>query len=238
MKKIYAYALVLLVISLVGTIVWGIFAAYKRPLGEPLAISQAQPTAVVVAAKPEAKPEVKPPSKPEPQGICGQTGKMKLLVIGSDRTAGVAPYGADGVRLMQLDFDNRAVTIAAFTRDLQVKILKGLADKTVVRAPLGLAYHYKYTETAGADKDKALASTNLIADVLYDNYKLQPDHYLTTELQHFNSLVDAIGGITINNPRAFISDKKMTFAAGEIDLNGAQAAEARRTIPASNKRCD
>jgi polyisoprenyl-teichoic acid--peptidoglycan teichoic acid transferase len=222
MKKIYAYALILLVISLVFTVVWGIFAAYQRPLGQPLAISQAQPTSVVLAAKPEAKPQ-------QPKEVCGQTGKMKLLVIGSDRTAGVAPYGADGVRLIQVDYPNRKVTIAAFTRDLEVRI-KGLTDKKVTRAPLGLAYHYKYNETSGTEKDKALAATNLIAEVLYDNYKLQPDHYLTTELQHFDSLVDAIGGITINNPRSFVSDNGTTFDAGSLSLTGELAAEFMRTF--------
>jgi polyisoprenyl-teichoic acid--peptidoglycan teichoic acid transferase len=226
MKKIYAYALILLVISLVFTVVWGIFAAYQRPLGQPLAISQAQPTTVALAAKPEAKPEAKPQ---QPKEVCGQTGKMKLVVIGSDRTAGVAPYGADGVRLIQVDYTNRKVTIAAFTRDLEVRI-KGLADKKVTRAPLGLAYHYKFTETSGTEKDKTLAGTNLIAEVLYDNYKLQPDHYLTTELQHFDSLVDAIGGIKISNPLSFVSDNGTTFGAGSLDLTGELAAEFMRTF--------
>jgi len=226
MKKIYAYALVLLVISLIGTAVWGIFAAYKRPLGQPLEISQSQPTTIVSAVQPAAQPQAKPQ---QPKETCGQSGIMKLLVIGSDRSQGVAPFGADGVRFIQVDYDNQAVTIAAFSRDLEVKIKKGLADPKIKSAPLGLSYHYKYSETAGTEKDKALASTNLIAEALYDTYKLQPDHYLTTELQHFDSLVDAVGGVTIQNPQKFTSDYGMVFEAGQIELNGEQAAEYMRT---------
>jgi anionic cell wall polymer biosynthesis LytR-Cps2A-Psr (LCP) family protein len=211
MKKIYTYALVLLAVSLIGTIVWGVFAAYQRPLGQPLAISQAQPTAVVAAVV-----EGQPQAKPQPQQTCGQTGKQKILVIGSDRSDGVEPLGADAIRFIQVDYNQKKVIVAAFSRDLEVRI-KGLADKKVTRAPIGLAYHYKYIETSGDDKDKALAATNLIAEVLYDNFKLQPDHYLTTELQHFDSLVDAIGGITIFNPSAFVSDYGMQFDQGELD---------------------
>jgi polyisoprenyl-teichoic acid--peptidoglycan teichoic acid transferase len=231
MKKIYSYALILLVVSLFGTIVWGVFAAYQRPLGEPLAINQAPPAApVVAAAQPEALPEVQPQAQPkQPQETCGQTGQMKLLVIGSDRSAGDAPYGADAVRLIQVDFSQKSVTVAAFSRDLEVKV-DGLADKKLKRAPLGLAYHYKYTETSGTDQERAVASTNLVAQLLYDNYKLEPDHYITTELQHFDSLVEAVGGVRINNPNDFVSDYGVNFPKGELSLTGEQAAEYMRTF--------
>jgi LCP family protein required for cell wall assembly len=224
MKKIYSYALILLVVSLFGTIVWGVFAAYQRPLGEPLAINQAPPA--VAAALPEVLPQAQPK---QPQQTCGQTGQLKLLVIGSDRSEGVAPYGADAVRLIQVDFSQKRVTVAAFSRDLEVKV-DGLADKKLKRAPLGLAYHYKYAETSGTDKERAVASTNLVAQLLYDNYKLQPEHYLTTELQHFDSLVEALKGVTINNPNEFTSDNSISFAKGELSLNGEQAAEYMRTF--------
>ncbi|HSV86804.1 MAG TPA: LCP family protein [Levilinea sp.] len=223
MKKIYGYALILLALAMVGTVVWGIFAAYKRPLGQRLEISQVQPKTVAAAAQPHARP-------PQATQVCGQRGKMRLLVTGSDRTQGVAPFGADGVRFIQVDFSNRKVTIAAFSRDLEIKVFKGLADKTIKRAPLGLSYHYKFSETTGTERDQALAATNFIAELLYDNFKLRPDHYLGVDLQHFDSLVDALAGITIDNPAAFVSDNGTLFAAGSINLNGELAAEYMRTF--------
>ncbi|MEN4042814.1 MAG: LCP family protein [Anaerolineaceae bacterium] len=223
MKKIYVRALFLLAIVLVAATVWGIFAAYARPLGPRLEISQNQPAAMAAAGLLQANP-------PQASEVCGQSGKLRLLALGSDRAQGVQPFGADGVRFIQVDFSNRKVTIAAFSRDLEVKIFKGLADKSIKRTPLGLSYHLKYIETAGSDKDKAMAATNFMAELLYDNYKLRPDHYLAVELQHFDSLVDAVGGITIHNPSAFVSDNGTHFAAGSINLTGELAAEYMRTF--------
>jgi polyisoprenyl-teichoic acid--peptidoglycan teichoic acid transferase len=226
MKKIYAYAIVLVLLALVGTAVWGVLSAYKKPMGQPLEISQANPTAVVAAARADVKPE----AKPQPQaGACGQKGKMKVLAIGSDRTKGVEPPGADGVRLIQVDFDQKQVIVAAFSRDLDMRIKKGLADPKIRNAPLGLAYHYKFTETKGSDKDKALAGTNFLAELLFDTYKILPDHYLTTELQHFAALVNELGGLTINNPKEFTGHDGTVFEAGSLALTGTQAAEFMRT---------
>jgi anionic cell wall polymer biosynthesis LytR-Cps2A-Psr (LCP) family protein len=226
MKKIYAYALVLVLLALVGTAVWGVISAYKKPMGQPLEISQANPTAVVAAAKVDAKPE----AKPQPQaGACGQKGKMKVLAIGSDRTLGVEPPGADGVRLIQVDFNEKKVIVAAFSRDLDMRIKKGLADPKIRNAPLGLAYHLKFTETKGSDRDKALAATNFLAELLYDTYKIVPDHYLTTELKNFAFMVNELGGLTVNNPTKFVGTDGTVFEVGSLSLNGAQATEFMRT---------
>lgn len=59
-------------------------------------------------------------------------------------------------------------------------------------------------------------------DGINQEFGLNITDYMLTDFDHLTSLVDEIGGITVNNPYAF-SGMGYDFAAGTISLNGAQA---------------
>lgn len=62
-------------------------------------------------------------------------------------------------------------------------------------------------------------------DGINRKFNLNITDYLTTNFTHFEALVDALGGITIDNPYAFDGDNSgdYHFDAGMITLNGEQA---------------
>ena len=58
---------------------------------------------------------------------------------------------------------------------------------------------------------------------LEELYGVEIDNYCQINFTGFEKLVDALGGITLDNPRAFYSSSGYFFPEGEITLNGAQA---------------
>lgn len=62
-------------------------------------------------------------------------------------------------------------------------------------------------------------------DGINQKFGLNITDYLTTNFTHFEALVDALGGVTIDNPYAFDGDNSgdYHFDAGMITLNGEQA---------------
>lgn len=59
-------------------------------------------------------------------------------------------------------------------------------------------------------------------DGINRKFNLNLTDYLCTNFTHFEALVDALGGVTINNPYAFDGENSgdYHFDAGEITLNG------------------
>lgn len=59
-------------------------------------------------------------------------------------------------------------------------------------------------------------------DGINQEFELNIQDYMLTDFDHLTSLVDELGGITVDNPYEFTGGD-YTFAAGTISLNGAQA---------------
>lgn len=59
-------------------------------------------------------------------------------------------------------------------------------------------------------------------DGINQEFDLNIQDYMLTDFDHLTSLVDELGGITVDNPYEFTGGD-YTFAAGTISLNGAQA---------------
>jgi LCP family protein required for cell wall assembly len=162
------------------------------------------------------------------QGVCGGRGNLLLLFVGTDFSGGVWPQGADAVRVVKLDFDHEKITVVAFPRDLWVKTA-GLANQNISATRLGLSYFYMENATMGTEKHKVTTATTLIGQALYDNFGVAPQTYLTVQMKNLNEMVDAVGGVDIKIPEAFVSDYKISFPAGLQHLDGAQAREYIRT---------
>lgn len=226
MKKIFeAFVLVVLAVLLVaGGFMAGSF--YARPLAQPMSVNipekQAQPTAVAAADT------VKPVQQ---KGTCGNTGVMRVLFTGADFSMGVPPLGADAVRILKVDYDNKTVSVVAFPRDMMLQT-PALADLNYTESPLGLAYHYRKEATQGEDKHRITKATELVAQTLYDNFGYPADkkdyYYLTLQLDEVGAMIDTIGGVPVVLPETITTEHDVTFPAGAQVLDGKLSAEYLR----------
>lgn len=187
------------------------------PLGDSLFISQATATPTVAGSAPQ--PTSEPTERPS---ACARTGSMAILVLGVDAPYTDEPKGADAIRLMQLDFTNSEVTVVAMPRDMWVDtpILQNL---NIQDERLGITYYHAKEHTP-ADNDPTVYGTQVLAQVLYDNFGFVADHYITIHIDNFDNIVNAIGGVEINVPQQYES-VNYVFLQGAQTMTGDQALE-------------
>lgn len=65
-------------------------------------------------------------------------------------------------------------------------------------------------------------------DGVNQEFGLNIQDYMVTDFDHFSSLIDDIGGITVDNPYEFTAFNTVHFDAGTITLNGEQALNYAR----------
>ncbi len=133
---------------------------------------------------------------------CGMSGTMTLLIIGRDDFYWESPYGADAIRLIRLDFSQRKAVVFAFPRDLIVKteMLKepyGIESSRLGKVYLAVLEHEKGTDL----QDQIAADT--IAQVLYDDFSIRTDSYMTLKEDVLGKLINALGGVDVNVPTAY-----------------------------------
>ena len=205
--------LILLILLACAAVSYFIFG----PLGQSLFISQATPTPTVETSEPG------PTSEPtERASACARTGTLAVLVLGVDAPYTDEPKGADAIRLLQLDFTNSEVTVVAMPRDLWVNtpILNGL---NIQNERLGITYFHAKEHTP-ENYDPPVYGTQVLAQVLYDNFEFVPDHYITVHIDNFDEIVNAIGGVDVNVPQAYQS-VNYAFSPGSQTMTGDQALE-------------
>ncbi len=135
------------------------------------------------------------------QPVCGQTGSMMILFIGSDTSFGEPPFGADSVRLIKADFDAQKVVTVAFPRDLIVDA-SALEDPARLKEHLGLIFHYAYLASSGEDRiEKNADAASVLAQVMVDNFEVVPEYYLALEMDYVAPVVDKLGGVELTVPQ-------------------------------------
>jgi hypothetical protein len=97
----------------------------------------------------EVSPITEPTATVEPTStfaapICGQTGSMTLLVIGSDTLGSSKPNGADAIRVVKVDFDDQTIKIITFPRDLLVQTAS-VNKAAQLEQKLGLTYYEAFS---------------------------------------------------------------------------------------------
>jgi LCP family protein required for cell wall assembly len=235
---------------LVGLLVGG-FVVYRSPLGPGLnlhpatqvaaaptqaaviaptqavvagnaVVAQATATVVSVATVQIPTPTV------APAGMCNKSGSMTILLLGRDDKHWIAPWGADSIRLLKADFTGGKLTAFSVPRDLVLAADSLTGPYNISAERIGPIYELVLAKT---DKDQAgnVTATRAVAQVLADNFGIQPDHYLTITESVFPKLVDIFGGVEVDVPQA-INSKDFTLAAGKQVLNGDQADRYIRYI--------
>ncbi len=208
--------------------------AYKQPLAAPLALN-------VQAAAPESNAPgslVPASSLQKPKGqdkkVCGQSGTMTIMIVGRDKTGiWVPPYGADAVRYVVVDFNHSEISMFDFYRDLVLDTPSLDKDYGVSESQLGEVYTVVTSQVENTDEEpnKAdMAATNAVAQTIFDNFQVKPDHYATLDEDVLWEVIDDLGGIEVNVPAAVTIDGT-TIQAGEQTFDGETAQFYMRYLP-------
>jgi LCP family protein required for cell wall assembly len=264
------YKVILLVISiaLLGIAASGayVFSLWHRPLGPSLVYPRYTPTTQSVALKSEETPSPtgQTPSPPEtlapqvnpsqpanivssptvtPAPLCGGPATMTILAIGSDERSTGYLYGlADSIHVIRIDFTIPNIMIIDFPRDLWVEI-PGISDHHgITHGKLNQAY--LYGNPGMGYYDGPGEGPGLLAQTLDANYGLRVDHYLAVDLQTFERMVDAVGGVDVVldgsvdlNSKHGTPDPGLVLSAGPHHLDGRLTLLlARNRVPSTFQR--
>jgi LCP family protein required for cell wall assembly len=154
---------------------------------------------------------------------------------GSEQPAGT--YLADSINILSIDPTTGTTTTIPIPRDLWIAGLPDLPHGGKVNEAFADGY------VRGGINEAGRLATSLLSRVT----GLRIEHWMAIDFAGFRGMVDAVGGVTLFNPKTFsytTNEEKYlagvfdagTFAAGTLRLNGQQAlmyARARYTsVPA------
>ena len=148
-----------------------------------------------------------------------------VLVIGLDRRpTETGPSRTDTILLARIDPRTHRAAFLSIPRDSLMEVPAGGGAYTEDR--INTAYVYNYSS-----KD-AGAAPRAVMQTIEHNLGIKVDHYVIFDQRSAEKLIDALGGVTVDNPRAFgqadYSDDDVhvvpqDFALGKIRLDGYQA---------------
>lgn len=115
----------------------------------------------------------------------------------------------DVIMVASFDIESGAVNVLQFPRDTYI--------------PENYATN-KINAVYGASTDGGIDG---LAKIIYSNFDLTLDHYVTINLDGVRDMVDAVGGVEVNVPVSFSLDG-VTIQAGLQTLNGEQALQVVR----------
>jgi LCP family protein required for cell wall assembly len=148
-----------------------------------------------------------------------------VVVIGVDRRPSeTGASRADTILLVRIDPGKHEAAFLSIPRDSMMEIPNG--DGTFSRDRINTAFVYNYSS-----KDES-AAPEAVADTIEHNFGIDVDHYVVFDQYNAKGLIDAMGGVTIDNPREFGQDNysdddinviPQLFPAGKISLDGYEA---------------
>lgn len=148
-----------------------------------------------------------------------------VLVIGLDRRpTETGPSRTDTVLLVRIDPGAHKASFLSIPRDSMMAV--PLDDGTYTRDRINTAYVFDWSPKDSSAAPKATMAT------IQHNLGVHVDHYVIFDQRSAEGLIQAMGGVTIDNPREFgqadYSDDDVHvvpqhFAKGAIHLDGYQA---------------
>ncbi len=170
-----------------------------------------------------------PTNTPEMEKTCGESGSKTIIFVGSDVLGSAKPNGADSIRLIKVNFDTQTVKIVTFPRDMLV-YTSSLNEESKEQQPLGLTYFTAFEAAMGTPLEKNAVGAGVVAQLLRENFGVEPTLYVTVQMDKFGAMVDTVGGIEITLPAAITTEHNISFPAGKQTLNGALATEYVRFL--------
>jgi LCP family protein required for cell wall assembly len=151
-----------------------------------------------------------------------------FVVAGLDTRSVLDDENTDVLMVSRVNLAEGSVRTMSFPRDLLVEI-PGIGFDKITRA---------YDYGSKADNSNWNTGVQLLQETIDWNFGLGVDAVATTRFDGLENVVDALGGITIENPydvydatyptRDF-GTKEIFYPAGTLELNGEQALELART---------
>ena len=129
---------------------------------------------------------------------------------------------SDSLIYVTLNPKTKQTTMVSLDRDLFVHIV-GKTDDNGEPYYNKLNGAYAYGSIAGGKKGGAKMTIETVEEIL----DVPADHYITINMQGMQDLIDAIGGITVNNPYHFELDG-VELQPGVQKVNGKQGLEYAR----------
>lgn len=125
-----------------------------------------------------------------------------VLMLGVDEREGDKGR-SDTIIALTINPEKNSVKMLSIPRDTRTEIIgRGFQDK------INHAY--------------AFGGVEMSMDTVENFLDIPIDYYLKVNMEGFKDIVDAVGGITVNNDFAFTQDK-FTFEQGTLKLNGEEA---------------
>ena len=164
--------------------------------------------------------------------------EFNLLVVGIDRSTENGTASSDGTNdgmtdmIMWLHFDNENQSVS------MLQIPRNIMVTTDAR----VSGNYQINGVAKTQGSSGYNNIDALAQLLYDQFKLECDGYVSVRLEALSELIDILGGIDVNVPEA-IDYRKVQgggnsyLPAGYQRLTGAQAEfflRARKTYGTSD----
>ena len=150
--------------------------------------------------------------------------RVNVLLVGYGGADHGGAYLADSIQIMSIDPATDTTTTIPIPRDLWIEGVSSYPDNGKVNEV------FSRGEAAGGLEEAG----RLMAEVLSDVTGLDIEHWISIDFEGFVEMVDAVGGVTVDNPTAFSYTTNEAqhaagdwttggFEAGEIHLDGEQA---------------
>ena len=215
------------------------YTAPDQPAVEPSAVT---PTASPVVAQPAAlsptpAPTPAPTSAPAAasrdgwgRDLWGRESAFNFVAVGVDRRDDEIPR-TDTIMIGSVDLVQRRFNLVSIPRDLLLEIPGYGYDR------INAAFVY------GEQFDEPGGGIGLLRRTIEWNFGIAIQHFGVIDFGCFRTAVDAIGGVTVEVPRAIVDTryptddfgyKTVRFEAGRQRLDGERALEYARTRHADN----
>jgi polyisoprenyl-teichoic acid--peptidoglycan teichoic acid transferase len=150
--------------------------------------------------------------------------RVNVLLVGYGGGDHDGAYLADSIQILSVDPSTDRTTTVPIPRDLWIEGVASYPQNGKVNEVFQTGFNEGGLERGGA----------LLAEVLSDVTGLQVEHWLSIDFAGFREMVDAVGGVTIDNPVAFSYTtsgaqhnagnwSSGSFEAGELHLDGDRA---------------
>ncbi len=153
---------------------------------------------------------------------------LTVIVGGLDTRTPEEPENTDVFMIARVNFDTGIVRVLPVPRDLFVDI-PGIGGDKITRA-------YDYGSSAQSDDPQA--GIDLIKATVAHNFGIEVDAVVLTTFAGFEEIIDAIGGVDVENPYDVydaeyptpdLQTMEIFFPAGPLHLDGADALIFCRT---------
>jgi LCP family protein required for cell wall assembly len=194
------------------------FGARYQPLSAPPGLSTAPRFFGGVAAPGVAGPALLPPAD-GPAFAWAETDNY--LILGTDRREGQTNWRTDTIMIVGLDRANNRAAVLSIPRDFYVEVPN---------------YGYSRINTLDFVGERSLGENGggpaLLSQVVYQYLGIPTEHWVRVEMTGFQSLVDAVGGVTLHLDCPFYEPiynldteawDYFTLPAGDVTLNGEEA---------------